>query len=136
MNWGLCIRQDIPGLLPTVLNCVRLIWSVSNHYNTPERIMTLLRKVSNEVVHRCSCALDLTAVWDGNVDRTIITLQDSIHAGQAWKQAFAQALRGLSKYTCRPWNFDGNSIFSSVDAFVDRCRSVPQLALHSDADAT
>lgn len=29
---------DIPGLLGPILNCVRMVWSLSRFYNTPERI--------------------------------------------------------------------------------------------------
>lgn len=30
--------QDIPGLLPPILNCVRMVWNISRFYNTPERV--------------------------------------------------------------------------------------------------
>lgn len=36
---------DIPAALPKVLNCVRLIWNLSRFYNSPDRIVGLLRKV-------------------------------------------------------------------------------------------
>ena len=37
-----------------VLHCVRMIWTISTHYNTPDRISGLLRKISSEIIRRCA----------------------------------------------------------------------------------
>lgn len=47
---------DIPGLLPNILNCIRTIWTLSKFYNTEERLSSLLRKISNQIIHRCAAA--------------------------------------------------------------------------------
>lgn len=39
--------KNIPALLPDVLNSVRVIWELSTHYNTEERMKSLLVKISN-----------------------------------------------------------------------------------------
>jgi dynein heavy chain len=42
------IPRDIPAIMPRLLNTIRMIWNVSRFYNTPEKIMGLLRKVRLE----------------------------------------------------------------------------------------
>jgi len=37
--------KNISGILPTLLNCVRVIWSHSKYYNTKERLTSLLKKL-------------------------------------------------------------------------------------------
>ena len=49
--------KDIPGILPKILNIVRLIWRHSRFYNTADRLAGLLRKVSNEIITRCRAAV-------------------------------------------------------------------------------
>lgn len=39
--------RDIPKILPEVLNSVRIIWELSEYYNTQERMKGLLTKISN-----------------------------------------------------------------------------------------
>lgn len=39
--------KDIPKILPEALNCVRIIFELSQHYNTMERMKSLLTKISN-----------------------------------------------------------------------------------------
>jgi dynein heavy chain len=39
--------KDIPKLLPEVLNNVRIIFELSKHYNTTDKIRPLLTKIGN-----------------------------------------------------------------------------------------
>ena len=47
---------EIPAILPELLNYVRMIWSISTHYQKEDRISGLLRKMSNEIIKRCFLA--------------------------------------------------------------------------------
>jgi hypothetical protein len=72
---------EIPGLLPQILDCIRMIWSLSRFYNTPERISGLLRRLSNEVINRCCAALRLGDIFSGDVVGPMEALQQSMAAG-------------------------------------------------------
>lgn len=73
--------QQIPALLPQVLNCIRMVWSLSRYYNTPERIVSLLQKLSNEIINRCCSALKVEDILTGNVLGVMEMLQQSMAAG-------------------------------------------------------
>jgi dynein heavy chain len=108
--------NDIPALLPKVLHCVRMIWTISTHYNTADRISGLLRKISNEIIRRCQATIDLDLIFEGDVDKPMQQLKLSIECGKHWKTAYQQAKRLV-----KTWNFQVGSIFAQVDAFVQRC---------------
>lgn len=55
--------SDIPRLLPKILNCIRIIWNISRFYNTPDRLIGLLRKLSNEINARCANVINLDDVF-------------------------------------------------------------------------
>ena len=57
----------IPGLLPPILNCIRMVWNISRFYNTPERVTVLLRKLSNAIIVRCAAVISLEHVFSGEV---------------------------------------------------------------------
>ena len=46
---------EVVEILPKLLSVIRMIWSISKHYNQPERMTKLLRNVSNAIMVRC-CA--------------------------------------------------------------------------------
>lgn len=87
---------EIPALLPQILDCIRMIWTLSQVYNTPERIASLLRKLSNEVINRCCAALRLGDIFTGDVLGPMETLQQSMAAGED----NLHSLNAAAAYSC------------------------------------
>ena len=117
--------NEIPELLPKLLHCIRMIWNISRFYNTPERLTGLLRKVSNEIIQRCCAKIALNEIFEGDVEKCMILLQESIKAGEEWKQAYLATAKAISQNAqSKAWDFDVSSIFAHTDAFVQRCRDM------------
>ncbi|KAE9255217.1 Dynein-1-beta heavy chain, flagellar inner arm I1 complex [Phytophthora fragariae] len=113
--------------LSPLLNFIRLIWMYSRHYNTEDRITSLLRKVSNEIIIVCCKMISLSDVFDGNVEASIHHLEQSIQCGVSWKQIYRKASNAVNATAPSPdrrWNFDETGIFAQIDAFVQRCREL------------
>ncbi|KAJ3091962.1 Dynein heavy chain 2, axonemal [Quaeritorhiza haematococci] len=116
--------KNIPLILPKVLMCIRIIWANSKYYNTRERLTSLLRKVSNDIIRRCCSKISLDDIFHGNVHASIGSLQDSINCGEAWKNIYKKTCQHIAKYSKKTWDFDQSSIFAQIDAFVQRCRDL------------
>ncbi len=82
--------QDIPKILPTILNCIRMIWGISHFYNTQDRLIGLLRKLSSEIMNRCCAVISLTDVFTGNVETVMAALEQASACGGRW-ESFAAA---------------------------------------------
>eukprot|EP00953_Heterococcus_sp_UTEX-ZZ885_P015394 8670-Heterococcus_DN1.PRE.5 len=121
---------EIPALLPHLLNCIRMIWSLSKFYNTEDRLTGLLRKISNEIIRRCCAAIDLTAVFSGDVDNTMAVLHQSRECAVQWKgvyRATAKLIAAATPDTSRHWSFDDASMFAQMDAFAQRCSDLLEI---------
>ena len=116
--------QTIPSLLPKILIYVRLIWSNSKYYNTKERITSLLRKLSHEIIRRCCAKISLEEIFHGDVQASMVVLHESINCGESWKSIYKKYSEHVFKYTRQAWDFDQSSIFAQIDAFVQRCRDL------------
>jgi hypothetical protein len=78
-----------------------MIWSLSRFYNTPERLVGLLRKLSNEIINRCCSVISLPDIFNGDVDNVIIALEQvnsRIRLCQAVLQQLGQILLVLSRH--------------------------------------
>eukprot|EP00879_Flechtneria_rotunda_P019356 GHRR01020328.1.p1 GENE.GHRR01020328.1~~GHRR01020328.1.p1 ORF type:complete len:1679 (+),score=578.13 GHRR01020328.1:143-5179(+) len=115
---------EIPGLLPQILDRIRMIWCLSRFYNIPERITSLLKRLSNEVINRCSAALRLGDIFTGDVSGPMDILQQSMAAGAAWKSCYERTAAAVGRHCPRPWDFDMGSLYSYIDAFLQRCRDL------------
>ncbi|CAK9098663.1 unnamed protein product [Durusdinium trenchii] len=84
---------EIPAILPELLNYVRMIWSISTHYQKEDRISGLLRKMSNEIIKRCQATIDLSDIFAGKVETSMVKLQQCIDCGREWKRAYQKTVR-------------------------------------------
>lgn len=77
--------KDIPKILPDVLNSVRIIWELSRHYNTQERMKGLLTKISNQIILRCRKKINKKDMLEGDVEKCMQDLEESIECCKDWK---------------------------------------------------
>ena len=98
-----------------------MIWSLSRFYNTEECLTGLLRKISNEIINRCCAKIELEQIFDGDVESSMGSLEESIACGVQWKRMYQRtsyAIKQSTTDTKQHWDFDDASIFAQIDAFV------------------
>ena len=101
-------------LFPNLLHSVRLIWANSRFYNTKDRLTGILRKISNEIIKRCSAKISLNDIFYGDADAASVVVQDSIICGEAWKTAYKSTCAHIAKFTNKQLDFDQSSIFAQI----------------------
>uniref|UniRef100_A0A2R9BMS2 Dynein axonemal heavy chain 2 n=1 Tax=Pan paniscus TaxID=9597 RepID=A0A2R9BMS2_PANPA len=116
--------KDISSKLPKLISLIRIIWVNSPHYNTRERLTSLFRKMSNEIIRLCCHAVSLDRIFEGYVSSSKEDLQGCILCCHAWKDHYVQAVQMHTQFSSRGWVLDQTSIFAQVDAFVQRCKDL------------
>ena len=134
--------DKIVTILPDLLNRIRLIWSFSKYYNTEDRVSGLLRKISNEIITRFRQHISIHDILDGDVDFSIVRLNESIQCGIQWKDFYHKTKASIftqkDRYgrwvmiafvimiskSVRCWEMEDSSIFAQIDAFIQRCRDL------------
>jgi len=119
--------EEIPELLPEVLKYVRVIWEMSTHYITDERMKGLLTKISNQIIKRCRAKIDIKDMLEGDVDKCMRDLDVSVHCCNEWKRICTKAQQMIIKYGSknneRTWNLaSDDTIFAENEAFIQRCK--------------
>ena len=115
--------KDIDKLVPELLATVQTIWNESKYYNSAERITGLFRKISNEIIKRCTSIINIQDMLGNDVNKCKADLKESKLCGNSWKEQFNKTF-AKEKQT---WNQSPGSIFSQVDAFVQRCMDLQQI---------
>merc|ERR1712159_406791 len=116
--------SEIPGQLDKIVMVIRYIWEASKYYNTRERLTSLFRKLSNEIIKICSNSINLDKIFDGHILTSIKSITDCINACQEWKQKYKYAQKVHHKFGKTPWVLDQSSIFAQIDAFIQRCKDL------------
>eukprot|EP01049_Picozoa_sp_SAG25_P003167 SAG25_NODE_178_length_12673_cov_19.868459_7_plen_1726_part_01 len=119
--------KDIPVLLPHLLNCIRMIWSTSTFFRIPERLTRLLRKVSNELIHRCRAKISLEEIFEGDAKKAIKALNESVECIEQWRKCYDKTVEMVERKgstwvsTNSESGVDANNVFAHVFAFKQRC---------------
>ena len=114
-------------ILPDLMNRVRLIWSYSSFYNDNDRVCSILRKISNEIIRRFRAHVPVSEILDGDVEFAMSRLNDAINCGVEWKLIFHRTVESIKRQRARygrEWEIDDASVFAQIDAFVQRCRDL------------
>jgi len=87
----------VPKLLPDIINLIRMIWTLSKFYNTPDLLTGLLRKVSNQIIIQCSKKIELDDIFDGDVEASMVQLRESIKCGEMWHDIYERTVQAVAK---------------------------------------
>ncbi|RNF10287.1 1-beta dynein [Trypanosoma rangeli] len=122
--------KEIPALIPDVLIHAQLIMIYSKSYKK-ERFFRLLRMISNEIIYRCSQKIDVPAILNGDVADSMVALQDSVTAGEAWIRECHKMLAATRKRfrVDRGDKLDiDESFLNEIDGFVrHRCQNLHEI---------
>ncbi|XP_039605580.1 dynein heavy chain 2, axonemal [Polypterus senegalus] len=116
--------HEIPEKLPKLLSLIRIIWVNSQHYNTRERITSLFRKVSNDIIRLCCKEISLDRFFEGYTVESEKNFNDCIYCCQAWKEHYLHVSQLHHRCSQKGWVLDQTSIFAQIDAFIQRCKDL------------
>ena len=141
-NWfnQLTMVDDFPemvGLYKPMMHIILLIWKNSKHYNTPGRLMVLMRKICNAVIAQAQSYVSgeqvfaLISDWEElrNSAEAVEQLKVTIETCKQLKGTYLQ-YKNIANAECptNPWNIQNNALFTRLDAFLERCHDILDLS--------
>ncbi|CAF3405686.1 unnamed protein product [Rotaria sp. Silwood1] len=116
--------EYIPGLI----NAVRMIHSISQYYNTSERMTSLFIKITNQMI--TSSKIYITnnytqTIWSQNQTHVKSKIRDCIKLNEEYQRYFQITKTKLaSSSTEPPFDFSEMYIFGKFDSFIRRCEKI------------
>ncbi|XP_034534414.1 dynein heavy chain 5, axonemal [Notolabrus celidotus] len=121
------ILEHIPGLMTSI----RMIHTVSQHYNTSERMTSLLLKITNQMITTCRSYLSqgVTRIWDHSRPVLLQRVSDCCKLNVEYQRSFHAVRDKLRENPDnRQFDFSENYIFGKFDAFCRRLEKIADMA--------
>lgn len=64
---------------------------------------------------------------DGDVEKCIEDLRDSITCGKKWRIIYDKMAGTIARKSSQKWDYASNSIFAQSDAFIQRCSELIEI---------
>lgn len=117
------MKESILSLLQTI----RLIYSVSQFYNTSERTSTLMVKITNQMIETCKSYITCRGketIWsqDRNLIRTKLT--NCIKLNHIYRETYYAVREQPFLPNQTAFGFSENFVFGKFDTFCDRLKKI------------
>jgi len=112
-----------------IMHITLLVWRTSRFYNTPTRLVVLIRELCNDVIRQaCNFMEQDGSKWHAEPSVSVTRLKRIIQQVLDFKEAYF-VYRHKSNKVCPeiPWNFQSSALFGRLDSFLERCHDVLDL---------
>ncbi|CAG9462434.1 unnamed protein product [Pedinophyceae sp. YPF-701] len=114
--------QNVIDAMPTLMNNVKMMHTIARYYSTPERMTSLLCKITSQLITNCKHhLLEKGRVWDQNYSEFLERLRVCMRVRQSYQeQYYATKERAMQQSRGRVFEFDEQKIFNRFDLFCKR----------------
>lgn len=119
--------QNVAELFVPIMHTILLIWTYSSYYNTPARLLVLIREICNAIITQCRKSVDGDMIFEliknDNPGEAHAKLALALDTCAQFKDAYFE-YKGKSQ---NAWKITSNALFVRLDSFQERCQDIMQL---------
>ena len=113
-----------------LLNIIRMIQNISSFYNSPERVSSLLVKISNEVIKSCKRYITeggRVNIWNQETEVIEHKLRNCINLNGQYREAYHYVKNKVDGTLNKRFHFSEKSIFGRFDSFCERLENLLEM---------
>ncbi|RNF12557.1 dynein heavy chain 9, axonemal isoform 2 [Trypanosoma rangeli] len=112
------------GTFKRLFHYLYLLWTQSGFYNTPMRLVVLLRFICNDLIGMAAEHVNIEE-FSKNVEKkdALTRLGETLAVCGQFKAAYFHH-KAYASTLARPWKFQNTAFFSRLDVFLERCHDI------------
>jgi dynein heavy chain len=132
LNTETDFKNKLTGIFKPMLHVILLIWKNSKHYNTPERLVVLIREICNALINQASNYISGEEIFklieEEQALLAVERLKTTLEVCGAFKDTYAD-YRETANSECphNQWTMQNTSLFNRLDSFMDRTCDIQDL---------
>jgi dynein heavy chain len=103
------------------MHTILLIWNYSHHYNTPARLVVLIRQICNAIIKQCRSTIDGNKVFEAIKNEESWDAHAKLGLALDVCSKFKEAYFEYKNKSNNQWKISTNALFVRLDAFSERC---------------
>ena len=125
--------DKIVSFFRPILHSLLLVWKSSAYYNTPARLVIIIREICNTLIKAATTYLQGDTIFDlidgGEAPLAVKMLQNTLKILGKFKSSyFDYKAKAQAECPDNPWRVQNNAIFVRLDGFLERCHDILDLA--------
>ena len=119
---------DLVNLFKPIMHTVLLVWKHSHHYNTPGRIVVLVREICNDLIMQSQKFVQGEEIFQVEPPEAVEKLKTTLKICGTFKSYYFDYKSKTAQETPdNPWRFQNSALFARLDSFLERCHDILDL---------
>ena len=89
--------SQILDTLPSMMNAIRMVWIISRHYNTDERMVPLMERIANEIADKVAREISIPEILRKDSEIALKTIEEAAHVLQSWSDTYHRVRERIEK---------------------------------------
>ena len=124
--------SELCKLFRPIMHTILLVWKSSGYYNTPTRLVILLRQICNAIISQTCKLLKSSRLLEriemNEAHEASALIQDALCLIGMFKSTyFDHKAKANAECLNNPWRIQNHSIFLRLDSFLERCHDLLDL---------
>lgn len=120
---------SLTGIFRPTIHSLMLVWIHSRFYNTPARIVVLVREICNTLVRKARQFVSGEVIFDlvdnDEPQRGVEMLMSTLRVCGVFKSTyFDYKAKVAVEAPHNPWRVQNSALFGHLDAFLERCHDI------------
>ena len=108
--------STIRDTLPSMMNGIRMVWIISRHYNTDERMVFLMEQIAVEIARRCTEKVRFPDIVLDSPQTSIPIIMEVRDVLLAWEDTYRAVRERIEKSGAdHRWEFDKKRLFERTN---------------------
>jgi dynein heavy chain len=103
------------------MHTILLIWTYSQHYNTPARLLVLIREICNAIINQCRQQVDSEKIFGSIKNEDPGEAHSKLMMCMDFCAKFKEAYYDHKAQSKNAWKITPSALFVRLDAFIERC---------------
>ena len=118
---------DVAEYFVPIMHTIMLIYTYSQYYNTPTRLLVLIREICNAIIFQCRQQIDSDKIFGAIKNDDPSDAHNKLTLCMEFCAKFKEAYYDTKAQATNAWKITPSALFVRLDAFIERCQDIMQL---------
>ncbi|KAL8020331.1 putative AAA+ ATPase domain, dynein heavy chain region D6 P-loop domain-containing protein [Plasmopara halstedii] len=121
--------STIADTLPSMMNAIRMVWIISRHYNTDERMVPLMERIAHEIVDKVAVEINIHTILRQSPEKALRVIEEAKIVLESWHRTYQNVRERIeASGTDHRWEFDRKRLFEQTDYMAKICENLQEVA--------
>jgi dynein heavy chain len=119
--------HEVAEIFFPIMHTILLIWTYSSNYNTPARLLVLIREICNAIIKQCRNTVDGEKIFGDIKNDVSADAHSKLILACDVCSKFKETYFEFKNKSKNQWKITPSALFVRLDAFSERCQDIMQV---------